>query len=193
MLIASKRLTNSLLAALLTAGALFVTSLLGLPKVDSAEASGCPDSGSTPYQVGAKRTRAAVTCLINQARHRHGRSGLEPRTELRSAAERHSRYMEAHHCFSHQCRGEAALARRVQKAGYVGCSCRWGVGEDLHWGKRSKGTPRSVVRGWLHSSAHRATMLSRQFDHVGVGVVAGSISSSHAKAGVYTADFGFRR
>jgi uncharacterized protein YkwD len=193
MLIASKRLTNPLLAALLLAGALVATSLLGHPKVDSAQASGCPDSGSSPYEVGTKRARAAVTCLINQARHRHGRSSLKARTALRSAAARHSRYMEAHHCFSHQCRGEAPLARRVQKAGYLSCRCTWGVGEDLHWGKRSKGTPRSVVRGWLNSPAHRAAMLSRQYNHVGVGVVAGGITSSHAKAGVYTADFGFKR
>jgi uncharacterized protein YkwD len=193
MLIDSKRLTTSLLAAVFAAAGLFATSLLGHPKVDSAHASGCPDSGMTPYQVGTKRTRAAVTCLINQVRRNHGRSALKPRTSLRSAAARHSRYMERHHCFSHQCKGEAALARRIQKAGYLRCNCTWGAGEDLHWGKRSKGTPRSVVRGWMHSNAHRKAMLSPQYDHVGVGVVAGGISRANAKAGVYTADFGFKR
>ena len=32
-------------------------------------------------------------------------------------------------------------------------------------------TPRSVVRAWMHSSGHRANILTRTFRHIGVGVI----------------------
>ncbi len=187
------RIARTLFAAGTAAAFLSLAPSLGDARGDLATAKGCPGSGMRPYEISAKQAREAVTCVLNQKRRAHGRSALKPRRALRSAARRHSGYMEKHHCFSHRCAGEAGLQRRIAKTSYLPCNCTWGLGENIGWATRAKATPRRVVRRWMNSSAHRSEILNPQFDHVGVGVVWGSIKNSHAKGGVYTADFGFKR
>jgi uncharacterized protein YkwD len=195
MSIRSSRIVRTLFVAFLAAAFLLAAALLGRPQVDSARAAECPNSGGRPYAISTKQAREAVTCLINERRRDHGRSALMPRRSLRSAAARHSSFMERHHCFAHRCAGEGGLQSRVNKTSYLPCNCSWGLGENIAWAKsrKSKSTPRGIVRAWMHSSAHRGEMLNGSFDHVGVGVVWGGVSSSRAKAGIYTADFGFKR
>jgi uncharacterized protein YkwD len=44
----------------------------------------------------------------------------------------------------------------------------------------------------MHSSGHRANILSRDFRDLGVGFAAGTPSSKRASAGIFTVDFGLR-
>lgn len=185
----------------LTCGALLATALLlawpgggaaGLG-VDRAAAAQCPGSGKGPQQVTRSRMRHAVVCMVNKKRTGRGLSKVRGKDPLHRAGKRHSRYMRRHNCFSHRCGGEKDLSGRVHSTNYLPCTCSWGLGENLGWGKRRNGSARGIVRSWMHSSPHRSVILTGGFDHVGVGVVKGTPWSSDAPASTVTANFGYKR
>ena len=104
----------------------------------------------------------------------------------------HSRYMVEHRCFDHECPGEPDLADRIHR--YLAKDGRtWG--ENIAWGSGELGSPRSIVRSWMHSEGHRQNILNREYEHIGVGVVWGSPQSGQTggfPAATYTTDFGRR-
>ena len=65
------------------------------------------------------------------------------------------------------------------------------LGETLAWGVGVDGSAESIVRMWLASPSHRATLLRRNFRRVGVGVAIGSFEG-FGGARVATADFSGR-
>src|SRR5206468_11500087 len=126
-------------ALVLLAGAL----LLAVPGLSgSAWAGGCHNTHAHPGSVAPRKAEHAVICLINQRRHDYGRSALNARPKLATAADRHTGYMRKHHCFSHQCPGEASLDSRLRSVDYlVGGMLRWSYGENIAWGEHMLGTP----------------------------------------------------
>jgi uncharacterized protein YkwD len=170
-----------------------VAALSGGP-VSSASADACHRFGpAQPTTISRGDAERAVVCLINRKRRAHGLGSVSSSSRLAEAAGRHSAYMENHHCFSHQCSGEPSLASRLSAVDYLtGVLTRWLYGENIAWGESSRGTPRSIVQGWMHSSDHRAIILTRGYRDIGVGVVWGTPQREHAKGGIYTADFGYR-
>lgn len=186
-----------MLALLLVAATLTLTAVGGpspLPAPESASAEvGCPGAGLGPRRISSRRATNLVVCLVNRARARRGLERLGHRDELSGAARRHSRRMQRTDCFDHVCPGEPALAGRYERADYIPCGCSWGAAENIAWGPGHKGSPRKIVRAWMHSSPHRANILNGSYEHVGVGVRWGSPQHRHSKAGTYTLDFGYRR
>jgi uncharacterized protein YkwD len=69
----------------------------------------------------------------------------------------------------------------------------WSVGENIAWGGDSRGTPKSIVKSWMHSPPHRANILNPQFRALGVGFARGRPGGKREGAGMYTTDFGMRR
>ncbi len=164
-----------------------------LPGPESASAAGkCRAANAGPRRISSRRAAKSVVCLINRKRARHGLGRLSFRGDLAGAARGHSRRMQRTRCFDHICPGEPALPGRFERADYLPCNCSWGVGENIAWGPRRRGTPRAIVRAWMESSPHRANILG-SFEHVGVGVRWGSPLHHRSKAGTYTLDFGYRR
>jgi uncharacterized protein YkwD len=161
--------------------------------VAPANAARCKHTHARPQKVSPRKAHRAVICLVNRKRRGHGIRPVDGRRPLSRSGRRHSRYMRHHRCFAHQCRGEAGLVRRVKKTSYLPCNCYWGLGETIARGERRKGTPKQIVRAWLHSPPHRAVLLDGRLDDIGVGVVWGSRSNPNAKQGTYTADFGYKR
>ena len=54
---------------------------------------------------------------------------------LDRAAQRHTRYMRKHGCFSHQCKGERSLERRLRRVHYLTKHLKeWSYGENIAWG-----------------------------------------------------------
>ena len=139
----------------------------------SAEArgTGCGKTGVASKRSDRVRVtdiRAAVRCLINDERTANN---LRLSGSLNEAAQRHSRYMFRHRCFSHQCSGEADTTSRIRAAGYMAGASSYRVGEVIAL-NRDTASPREVVRQWKNSSSHRAQILSSGYKHLGVGVVA---------------------
>ena len=134
-----------------------------------------------------------VVCLVNKVRAKHGLHKVHARGELEGAAENHSAHMQATDCFDHTCPGEAALTGRYAKSNYLPCGCSWGAAENIAWGPRGKGSPRSIVDAWMGSAPHRANILDGSYTDVGVGVRWGSPDKRKKSAGTYTLDFGYRK
>jgi uncharacterized protein YkwD len=173
------------------AGLLAVIALAGAP--GSAHAGGCQYADRTANQLSAEMARKAIRCQVNAHRRATGIAGLDHNWRLQRAASRHTRVMTSQNCFAHQCPGEGSLSARLWSVGYLTSGLRfWGYGENIAWGRHSSSTPRRIVRAWMNSSSHRAMILNRGFEHLGVGFVRGAPTSYDAGAGTYTIDLGYR-
>ena len=168
-------------------------ALLAGPQVTTAGADVCRFAKREARDLGARKARKAVRCVVNDRRHDYGLRSLSTSDRLQRAASRHSRVMTALNCFAHQCPGEGSLATRLWSVGYLldGLSS-WGYGENIAWGQGDRSTPRRIVAAWMGSPPHRYNILNRGFEHVGVGFKDEAPTGGDANAGTYTLDFGYR-
>jgi uncharacterized protein YkwD len=109
-----------------------------------------------PAQATTLRTK--MFKIINRVRDHHRVHALRLNLDLSGIARHHSRRMAEDGTLFHS----SNLGAKVRPYG----SPTW-WGENL----AAAGTLRRVRKLWMHSSEHRANLLSRHFDHVGVGVV----------------------
>jgi uncharacterized protein YkwD len=185
------------IVAFATAPVVAIALVLCAPTVGSlsleSAAAACAYANGHPREITRGQARDAVVCLINNRRSERGKGRLNTQSGLRKAAGRHTRHMKRRNCFSHHCPGEKDLAGRVSATSYLPCNCSWGVGENIAWGKRARGTPSQTVRAWMNSPGHRRNILEGSFQHIGVGVTWGTPSGSSGKAAVYTTTFGYKR
>ena len=123
-----------------------------------------------------------VLMLLNEIRRQHGLSNFTANTQLHAAARFHSADMLERGYFEHDSPNEAW---DVRVGRYIKSSM---VGEDLAWGTGSFGTPEGIVSQWMHSSTHRAIILTAGLHRVGVGFANGTFDGS-AGAVIATADF----
>lgn len=181
-------------ALLALAFAVSLLALAGSPATPGAAASACGQSGnSKPDSLSTGEARDAILCLVNQERDKVGLPDLDRDKRLQKAAQRHNEQMDGTGCFDHACGGEGDLGARLENVGYLGGGLsRWAYGENIAWGMRGQGTPSSIVDAWMHSSGHRANILSRDFREIGVGFSAGAPGGGGAPGGIYTTDFGLR-
>jgi uncharacterized protein YkwD len=159
-----------------------------------AAKSACARYGDTAASNLTHRQAAkAVRCLLNRRRAHHDLRPLSMDRRLARAAQRHTRYTKKHKCFSHQCKGEASLERRLRRVHYLTNDLKkWAIGENIAWGGGDLATPKAIVNAWMHSSGHRHNILDRQFRDLGVGFVHGIPSDPNANGAIYTTDFGLR-
>lgn len=175
---------------------LFAVSLglaaLALAAAASPASARCQNQSADPRTVTHKTAAKATICLVNEKRRDHGLRRLTPQRELARAARGHTKAMQSKNCFDHVCPGEPSLNGRLERANYIPCGCSWGTGEAIAWGRGENGDPKSVVKAWMNSDYHRSLILTRSFEHIGVGVSWGSPSKQAARAGTYTLNFGYR-
>ena len=65
------------------------------------------------------------------------------------------------------------------------------VGENIGFGTGSLTRPASIHQAWMHSTPHRAAMLSTRFREVGFGISPGIPFQS--RGATFTADFAAAR
>jgi uncharacterized protein YkwD len=116
---------------------------------------------------------------VNHARTVHGAPPLRVGVRLQTAARAHSREMARTGAFTH-----GDWYRRLRRHGIRAST----MGETIAWGVGTGGTAASLVRMWLASPPHRATLLRRGFRRIGVGVAIGTMDG-FSGATVATADF----
>ena len=176
-----------------TAVAVIVATAALISILASPAAAACQGAGARPGQQSTGEAQAAITCLINKTRAAHRLRAVRASAPLVAAALGHSNAMVSRNFFGHV-GPDGTPSARVAAAGYMAGARAWGIGETLGWGIAKGATPRRIVRGWMHSAAHRSIMLRRGFRHVGVGVVAGSpVPGFDHRAATVTAVFGFRK
>jgi len=177
-----------------TAVALLALLLMFALLPGRADAAQCRGGDASPAKLNNKRAAKAVLCLINKERRSHGLRPLRRHHAQAKAARKHNRRMIRGRCFSHQCPGEKDLAGRLVQARYLPCKCSWGIAENIAYGSGRNGSPRNIVRAWMRSSAHRANILNRSYEHIGIAAADGTPSAGRARdAATYTTDFGYKR
>jgi uncharacterized protein YkwD len=161
--------------------------VLALP----APAAACAGVHHRPTAATLGRAARATACLIDAQRGAHGLRPLRTSARLARAARGHSRQMVADRYFDHVDPGGAGPAQRIAATGYLAGARAWAVGETIAWGSGRLATPAAIVRSWMHSPPHRATLLDAGLREVGVGVASGS-PAGLGRAATVTADFGAR-
>src|SRR4051794_4921490 len=152
-----------------------------------ANASACVGEAKSPAKLSEQVAREAVICLINQRRAHVGLGALQENASLNSSAQAHTVAMAKHNAFSH-----GNPAERIRSAGYLAGATAWTIGENLGWGPRRRGTPKSVVASWMQSPGHRQVMLGG-FRDIGVGMTKGAPFPHFGhNSATYTVDLGTR-
>lgn len=121
---------------------------------------------SARRQVGQVQPASAeqLFALGNEARAQAGLGRLQWDQALAAAALKHCLRMAAEGPISHRYNGELDLAARTGDAGAHFAL----IEENIATGPY----PTVINQEWLNSPGHRANMLSRDVDHVGMAVVA---------------------
>jgi uncharacterized protein YkwD len=113
----------------------------------------------------------SVVTLINQIRSQYGLAKLSVSTPLTRGARSHSTEMGSKQYFSHNSYSGETFSRRLIRLGYIRTGYTyWKAGENIAWGAGLYSTPELVVDNWMHSDAHRAVILTKNFRQIGIGV-----------------------
>jgi uncharacterized protein YkwD len=135
-----------------------------------ASPASCPGQQNT--RVSERKQEDAMRCLINHARSRPARSNRA----LERAAGR--KVGDIFDCgFSHTACGRS-FDTYPKRFGYASGTSGWKLGENLAWGNGGRGSARQVLKAWLHSPPHRATLLNGSFEHIGIGLRRGRFNGS---------------
>jgi uncharacterized protein YkwD len=138
--------------------------------------------GAGPAQASPTPEEAALLQAMNQARAQHGVRPLRIDLRLEAAARAKSRAMLRTGTFAH-----GNFPRRLSSFRARGPY----FGENLAWGVGARGSAASVVQMWLASPSHRANLLRRTFQRVGLGISVGTFRG-YGGTSVVTANFAGR-
>jgi uncharacterized protein YkwD len=150
-------------------------------------------ASAAPRTTPTIRLARAAVCLINTRRTARGLPRLRINNRLSKAAKWHTHDMVRRSYFGHVSRRGRDVVDRLYGARYLGGRFAWTVGENLAWGSGKLGTPRQIVRSWMHSAGHRRNMLDARFREIGIGVIAAGPVRTDLPAATYTTTFGVRR
>jgi len=114
-------------------------------------------------QTATLRAERELFASVNQARRAHGLTPLRWDESLAAAARRHAEAMAEHGSAQHGFEGEPSLPARVKQAG---AHFSW-LSENVTQGP----SPQFIHTQFMKSPPHRANILDRDMDSIGVGVV----------------------
>jgi uncharacterized protein YkwD len=173
-----------------------VSVVRGIVIVLAALVVAAPAGATTVSQHNA--AEAKLVHRINHVRANHGLKTMRVVARLQHAATRHSNSMANVGYFRHE-----LLSKGKWKSfgtwirwfwpgpGYTS----WNAGENLAWGAPGLG-PRKTVSLWMNSPGHRANLLNKDWNRIGISIVHVTgpvgIFAPYAEATIVTADFGRR-
>lgn len=170
---------------------LTLSSALLLVALAPALAQACRSAHGNPNKMSSGELRRATLCLINHQRHRHGLGSVHGARSLRKAATGHSADMVRRDYFSHFSPGGGSIQTRIGGSGYLAGANSFLYGEIIGGGTAFGGSPKGVVKAWMHSPSHRSEILNGGFHDAGVGVAHG-FPGRGGKGATFTIDFGRR-
>ena len=132
-----------------------------LPNITLAATEDCRD------RLGGRDTLASsyreqVCELVNETRAQNGLTPMKLSARLSNVAQNHASDMANQGYFSHKNPlGESSFDRMAKEGiSYTA------AGENIAKGQQ---TPRDVMNSWMNSPGHRANILSKKFNKLGVG------------------------
>lgn len=170
---------------------LFATfvAMVGAQPVAAGElppAGVCP--GSEAADLAPAAEVAAMRCLVEWVRARHGLSGLRELSQLDRSSSIRAATIRRCGQFSHTPCGQAFVKPFVS-VGYLRRSGT--VGENLAWGGNSSGSPRATLGAWLRSPEHRANLLRAGWRDCGLALARGRIFGG-SRVSLWVLQFGRR-
>lgn len=114
-------------------------------------------------QISAVRAERDLLAAANQARAAQGLAPLRWNESLAEAARRHAEIMAEHGSAQHGFEGEPSLSARVKQ---TGARFSW-LSENVTQGP----TPVFIHGQFMQSAPHRANILDKDMDSIGIGVV----------------------
>ena len=114
-------------------------------------------------ETSALRAEQELFASINHARRAHGLPSLRWNESLATAARRHAQLMAKRGAVQHGFEGEPGLSARVKQ-----------TGTHFHWLSENVAegpTSLFIHNQFMKSPPHRANILDRDMDSLGVGVV----------------------
>ncbi len=114
-------------------------------------------------QTAVLRAERDLLASVNQARRMQGLPTLRWDETLATAARHHAEVMAQHGSAQHGFEGEPSLSVRVK---LVGAHFSW-LSENVTQGP----SPEFIHTQFMKSAPHRANILDRDMDSIGVGVV----------------------
>ena len=130
-----------------------------------AYAQSAPDLRTGSPQI-IESDAKQLLALANQARAADGAGPLQWDPALAAAALTHCLRMAAERAISHRYAGEADLTARAGQAG-----AHFSLIEENIAAGTGPTDPLETHQGWMHSPGHRANLLSREVDSIGIAVV----------------------
>lgn len=115
-----------------------------------------------PANVNDLATQLAAG--LNANRESNALGQLSFNAELSQAAMRHACDLSVNNYMDHRGTDGSTSQDRARSMGYQDCL----IAENLAWGYPD---PRTIVSGWMQSSAHRQNMLLANVREFGVGIV----------------------
>lgn len=113
-------------------------------------------------QEYASRAERELFAAANRERQAQGLPTLRWNLALADAARRHAQIMASRQSISHQFPGEPSLPARASKAGASYMALAENVAEAP--------SAAEIHNLWMHSPGHRANILDRDMDSVGIAV-----------------------
>jgi hypothetical protein len=148
-----------------------------------ASPTSCPGQQNT--QAPEHKQEQAMHCMIDHARAGSTRSH---RALERGAGRKVGDIFDCG--FSHTACGRP-FDTYPKRFGYSAGARSWRLGENIAWGKRERGGARQIIKAWLKSPPHRATLLNGSYEHIGIGLKRGRFGGS-GKAAVWVLQIGCR-
>lgn len=133
---------------------------------------------STVERQNIPLLRSVVLALVNAERSKKSLPSLQSSTALERSAQSFAEEMVARGFFGHLSPSGETLRDRMHRSGYydapsnIACHCalKFKLGENIARGQK---TPLEVMTSWMESPAHRAAILSPDFQDIGIGIRAG--------------------
>jgi uncharacterized protein YkwD len=145
--------------------ALLVSALLPLSACLGTQASGSNvmyvphPAVDRPATVDA----AAAAAMVSEFRRKYGLGGVTIDPTLAAIAAKHAHAMAAADKLTHVLPGEVSFAARLSAGGYDAAYAAENVGAGYH-------DLDEAMAGWKASPPHRANMLNRNIDRIGIAV-----------------------
>jgi uncharacterized protein YkwD len=154
----------------------------------------CPGADLRPAPANAGAVAAATLCLINQVRHGYHLGALRANRYLQRVAAGQVRQMVHWNYFADVRPTGQTPKDLIASSRYAAHAARLSTGQNIGWGTGRKATPANMVAAWMASPPHRALILRRAFNDVGVGVALQlpEVVGHHRQGALYAVEFAAR-
>jgi uncharacterized protein YkwD len=151
--------------------------------------SGSCGAADAQLNLATTTARRVMTCLTNYARTHSGLRPLQLSAVLNSAGTAKLAADVSCGEFSHTPCGKPFVS---MFGAYLRGATSYMLGENIAWGTGSLGTPREIMREWLHSKEHRENILRGSFTEIGIGYLGNQEFQGFSGGALWSQEFGTR-